>query len=219
MAPNAFCLWDTVIYLRASHTLLPRAFLEVLQKQAEWDWPQKDLNKRMFCTKCMNHEFWFTAVDITSNMTIAPQGYVSEHSCVNFIKSPRVSGFDEWESVQNAIGKRGGGGAGAIRQRCAGGFPRWTWRKDGKRAPSWRTAGRDSRKYSSGFQQGTRHTKKMAVSDPTSHSRDTLCASCVGPGVAADRWSKVEDSLAPSRLMGKAAEVTWGDKTLTNSSA
>lgn len=102
MAPNAFCLWDTVIYLRASHTLLPRAFLEVLQKQAEWDWPQKDLNKRMFCTKCMNHEFWFTAVDITSNMTIAPRGYVSEHSCVNFIKSPRVSGFDEWESVQNA---------------------------------------------------------------------------------------------------------------------
>lgn len=102
MAPNAFCLWHTVIYLRASHTLLPRAFLEVLQKQAEWDWPQKDLNKRMFCTKCMNSEFWFTAVDITSNMTIVPRGYVSEHSCVNFIKSPRVSGFDEWESVQNA---------------------------------------------------------------------------------------------------------------------
>lgn len=38
-----------------------------------------------------------------------------------------------------------------------------------------------------GFQQGTRHTKEMAVSDATSHSRDTLCASCVGPGVAADR--------------------------------
>lgn len=213
MAPNAFCLWDTVIYLRASHTLLPRAFLEVLQKQAEWDWPQKDLNKRMFCTKCMNHEFWFTAVDITSNMTIAPWGYVSEHSCVNFIKSPRVSGFDEWESVQNAellanVGEEEQERYASIVQVV------FLVEHEEKMAKGH---GADVQQDGTAGSTVAGSSKKMAVSDATSHSRDTLCASCVGPGVAADRWSKVEDSLAPSRLMGKAAEVTWGDNTLTNS--
>lgn len=68
---------------------------------------------------------------------------------------------------------------------CASGFadlPNCSQMKEGRRALSWRTAGRDNKKDSGRFQHGARHTNKMAAREATSHSSETLVKVC-SPGL------------------------------------
>lgn len=114
--------------------------------------------------------------------------------------------------MRECSGGRGrrGGGAGAIRQPCTGFLAKDLWKMGGSIARSWRTAGRDSRKYSGGFQQGARHTSKIAIREATSHHKETPVFGClVGPGEVRDQYSgdNVEDRLRANLLRGNAAEL------------
>lgn len=100
--------------------------------------------------------------------------------CANFTQSIRVRVW--WVRECFCGCGRREGGAGAIRQPCTGFLAKGLWKKEGSIARSWRTAGRDSRKYSGGFQQGARHTSKIAIREATSHHKETPGWGCLaGP--------------------------------------
>lgn len=97
-----------------------------------------------------------------------------------------------------------------MRQPCTGFLAKVLWQKEGSIAWSWRTAGRDSRKYSGGFQQGARHTSKIAIREATSHHKETPASLClVGPGDVGVKYNgdDVEDKLCVNLLRGNAAEL------------